>query len=124
VRTLLLFLVTLTRNAKSQEIFKLNSLNHIIIKVELYRAQIGLTQCYNCQNIGHVWANCKQPPNFCGAVVATCTENAPKRRIHNLLRAAAIAPYEGNYIQLLIQDAATRKENCRGEEHNELLRVL
>jgi hypothetical protein len=31
-----LFLVTLTRNVKSQEIFKLNSLNHIIIKVESY----------------------------------------------------------------------------------------
>jgi hypothetical protein len=45
VENLPLFLVTLTRNAKSQEIFKLNSLNHIIIKVESYRAQTGLTQC-------------------------------------------------------------------------------
>jgi hypothetical protein len=34
-----LFLVTLTRNTTSQEIFKLKSLNHINIKVELYRAQ-------------------------------------------------------------------------------------
>jgi hypothetical protein len=34
VENLPLFLVTLTRNVKSQEIFKLNSLNHIIIKVE------------------------------------------------------------------------------------------
>jgi hypothetical protein len=41
--TLPLFLVILIRKAKSQEIFKLNSLNHIIIKVESYRAQIGLT---------------------------------------------------------------------------------
>jgi hypothetical protein len=56
------YLVTLTRNVKSQKIFKLNSLNHIMIKVELYRAQIGLTNCYNCQNFGLVWANCKQPP--------------------------------------------------------------
>jgi hypothetical protein len=47
---------------KFQEIFKLNSLNHIIVKVESYRAQTGLRQCYNCQNFGHVWANCKQPP--------------------------------------------------------------
>jgi hypothetical protein len=38
------------------------------IKVELYGTQAGLTQCYNCQNFGHVWANCKQPPQcmFCG----------------------------------------------------------
>jgi hypothetical protein len=60
--TLPLFLVTLTRNLKSQEIFKLNSLNHIIVNVEPYRAQTGLKQCYICQNFDHVWANCKQPP--------------------------------------------------------------
>jgi hypothetical protein len=42
------FLGTLTKNMISQEIFKLNSLNHIIIMVELYRAQTGLIQCYNC----------------------------------------------------------------------------
>jgi hypothetical protein len=40
------------------------------IKAEVYRAQNGLTQCYsyNCQNFGHVWANCKQPPRclLCG----------------------------------------------------------
>jgi hypothetical protein len=49
-----LFLVTLTRSIKSQEIFKLNSFNHIIIKVQLYRAQTGLEQCYNCQNFGRL----------------------------------------------------------------------
>jgi hypothetical protein len=68
VEPLPLFLVTLTRNIKSQEIYKLNSLNRIVIKVALYRAQIVLTQCYNGQNFGHVWANCKQPPRYlwCG----------------------------------------------------------
>jgi hypothetical protein len=68
VETLPLYLVTLTRNLKSQEIFKLNSLHHIIIKVGPYRAQTGLTQGYNCQNFGHVWANCRQPPRclWCG----------------------------------------------------------
>jgi hypothetical protein len=35
VETLPLFLITLTGNLKSQEIFKLNSYNHIVIKVEL-----------------------------------------------------------------------------------------
>jgi hypothetical protein len=34
VQTLPLFVVTLRRNVKSQEIFKLNILDHIIIKVE------------------------------------------------------------------------------------------
>jgi hypothetical protein len=49
-RNLLVFLVTLPRVAKSQEMFNLPSL------------------CYNCQQSGHVWANCKQPPHclWCG----------------------------------------------------------
>jgi hypothetical protein len=62
VEPLSLFLVAWTRNIKSQEIFKLNFLNFIIIKVELCRDQTGLMQFYNCQNFGHVWVNCKNPP--------------------------------------------------------------
>jgi hypothetical protein len=50
-----LFLVTLRRNRKSQEVFKLASLSHVIIKVEAYRAQTGLIKCYNYQKFGHVW---------------------------------------------------------------------
>jgi hypothetical protein len=36
--------------------------------VEAYRARNGLTQCHNCQQFGHVWANCKQLPRclWCG----------------------------------------------------------
>jgi hypothetical protein len=56
VESLPLFLVTLTRNVTFQEIFKLNRHNHMIIKVQYYRAQNGFTQYYNCQNFGHVWA--------------------------------------------------------------------
>jgi hypothetical protein len=59
---LLLFLVTLPRTAKFQELFCLTSLCHTAIKVEAYKSQNGLTQCYNFQRLGHVWANCKQPP--------------------------------------------------------------
>ncbi|PNF38110.1 hypothetical protein B7P43_G15356, partial [Cryptotermes secundus] len=67
-RDLPLFLITLPRTAKSQEIFNLPSLCHISIKVEMYRAQTGLTQCHNCQQFGHIWTNCKQPPSclWCG----------------------------------------------------------
>jgi hypothetical protein len=63
-----LFLVTLPRTAKSQEIFQLQSLCHIAIKVEVHRAQNALTQCHNCQQFDHVWANCKQLPRYlyCG----------------------------------------------------------
>jgi hypothetical protein len=55
------FLVTLPRRAKSQAIFCLSSLCHIVIRVDAYRAQNALTQCHNCQQFSHVWANCKQP---------------------------------------------------------------
>jgi hypothetical protein len=67
-KALPLFLITLPRTAKSQEIFRLTALCHIAIRVEVYRAQNGLTQCHNCQQFGHVWANCKQPPRclWCG----------------------------------------------------------
>jgi hypothetical protein len=57
--TLPLFLVTLPKTEKSQEIFKLSSLCHII-KVEAYKSQTTFTQCFNRQKFGHVWGNCKQ----------------------------------------------------------------
>jgi hypothetical protein len=55
------FLIILPRSQKSQEIFRLQSLCHIVIKVEAYRTRNGLTQCHNYQQFGYVWANCKQP---------------------------------------------------------------
>jgi hypothetical protein len=63
-----LFLITLLRTAKSQEIFRLPSLCHIAIRVEAYRAQNGLRQCHNCQQFSHVWTKCKQPTRclWCG----------------------------------------------------------
>jgi hypothetical protein len=63
-----LFLITLPRTEKSKEIFKLTTLSHIVIRVKAYRAQSDLTQCQNCQQFGHIWANCKQPPRclWCG----------------------------------------------------------
>jgi hypothetical protein len=53
-----LFLITLPRTAKSHEIFRLQSLCNIAIRAEAYRAQNCLTQCHNCQQFSHVWANC------------------------------------------------------------------
>jgi hypothetical protein len=63
-----LFLVTLVRKQKSQEIFKITKLCSIIVKVEGYKSKSGLTQCYNCQRFGHIWVHCRQPPRclWCG----------------------------------------------------------
>jgi hypothetical protein len=78
-----LFLVTLPRTENSKNIFKLNNLCNIIIKVEAYRTQNGLTQCYNCQQFGHVWANCKQPPRclWCGR--GHLHKDCPEKDIQN-----------------------------------------
>jgi hypothetical protein len=63
-----LFLITLPRSDKSQEVYKLTSLCYTAIKAEIYKSQSGLTQCHNCQQFGHIWANCRQPPHclWCG----------------------------------------------------------
>jgi hypothetical protein len=63
-----LFLITLNSKDKSKDIFKLRSLCYVAVSVEAYRAQSSLTQCYNCQKCGHMWANCRQSPLFvwCG----------------------------------------------------------
>jgi hypothetical protein len=79
VEPLPIFLVTLTRNIQSQEIFKPNTLNYTAFKVELYRAQTGLTQCYSCQNFSHAWTSCREPPLclWCGGghLHRECPEN-------------------------------------------------
>jgi hypothetical protein len=88
-----LFLVALTRNIKSQEIFELNRLNHIIIKVELYRAQTGLTRSATAaKTLAISGRTASNPFIVCGAAVATCIGNALRTRIQNVCRAAAIAP--------------------------------
>jgi hypothetical protein len=85
-----LFLITLPRMSKSHEIFKLTSPCHIDIRVDAYKAQIGVMQCYNCQQFGHAWTNFKQPPRmWCGGV--TCTGNDQKRAIQHQNPHAATA---------------------------------
>jgi hypothetical protein len=75
------FLVTFTAKIrKSQDIVKLTSLCHITKRVEAYKAQSG--QCYNRQQFGNVWANCKQLPRclWCGNGLMNkeCPENDKK----------------------------------------------
>jgi hypothetical protein len=74
-----LFLITLPRTAKSQEDFRLPSLCHIAVRVEVYTAQNCLAQCHKCQQFGHVWTNSKQSPRClrCGGghLHNKCNEN-------------------------------------------------
>jgi hypothetical protein len=120
-RNLPLFLITIPRTANSQEIFNLNSLCHISIRVEIYRAQSGLTQCHNCQQFGHVWANCRQPPVVCGAGAATCIKSVQNRRTLPPLQYAVTASWwrARNPIQPITGAAGTRRRSCRRRNRRE-----
>jgi hypothetical protein len=53
-----LFLVSLARDQKVPEVFKLILFN-IVVKVEGYRSQNRLAQCYSYQHFGHFWVHCR-----------------------------------------------------------------
>jgi hypothetical protein len=80
--------------------FKLTSLCYISIKVQHYKSRTWLTQSQNCQQFGHVWANCKSTP----PPTAATTGNARKRARKIQHRFAAIVikqmekkPHPTNY---------------------------
>jgi hypothetical protein len=103
-RNLPLFLITLARTAKSQEIFRLTALCQIAIRVETYTAQNCLTQCHNCRQFGHIWANCKQPPGCLWCGVGNLHKECPEKEnaastpaCCNCHLAEGEKPYPANY---------------------------
>jgi hypothetical protein len=99
-----LFPIILPRTAKSQEIFNLKCLCHISMRVETYMAQSGLKQCHNCQQYGHVWANCRPPPRcmWCrgGHLLKECPEkkNASSTPVcYNCQLVEGQKPHAANY---------------------------
>jgi hypothetical protein len=115
-----LILITLPRTAKSQEIFRLTALCHIAIRVEAYRAQNCLMQCHNCQQFGHVWANCKQPPRclWCGGghLHKECPEKTLLPHQHAV---TASWRRERKPILPIIEAADTPRRSCRRGNHRE-----
>jgi hypothetical protein len=109
----------LTRAAKSQERFRLQSLCYIAITVKAYRALNDLTQCHNCQQFYHIWANCKQPPRclWCGG--SHLHKECPERG--NTSSTTTFCKYrlaEGeNPIPKIIGAAGTRRRRCRKRSH-------
>jgi hypothetical protein len=82
--------VTLTCNKKSLEIFKLSGLGHVVIKVEAYRAQAGLTQCCSCQNSAMSGPTAGKPPSVCGVEMAVSIKSALRRAMSIQSPAVAI----------------------------------
>jgi hypothetical protein len=89
-----LFLVTLTLNEKSLEIFTLSSLSHIIITVEAYRTKAGLTQCCNVQNFSQTGSTANNLPPTCGVGAATPIKSALKKAMSNPPPAATSVRWE------------------------------
>lgn len=114
-RNISLFLIALPRTAKLQEIFNLQSLCHISFRVEAYRDQSGLTQCHNCQQLCHVWANCRQPPSCIWCGVGHLHKECPEKE-----NTASTPAYfncqmmrERNPIPLHIGAADMQRRSCR-----------
>jgi hypothetical protein len=84
-----LFLITLVRNQKSLDIFKISNLCNIIVKVEAYKSKSGLTQCYNCQRFGHIWVHCRQPPPCMGCGGGHCHRECPEKENTQIYQADA-----------------------------------
>jgi hypothetical protein len=93
----------------------------VVIKAEVYRAQTGLTQWYKCQNFGHVWAKCKQPPGVYGVEVATSIKNALRRKKRSPYLAAATVSWErGKTAPLQLPRLLTRERRAATEEDTKI----
>jgi hypothetical protein len=118
VINLFLFLISLPRTSKSKEVFKLMSFCRITIMAEAYKYQTGVTQCYNCQQFGHVWANCKQPSPFiwCGGshLYKECRENGNTASIQTCCNCKLVKGEEA---------AGTPRKRCEGESRRERPRL-
>jgi hypothetical protein len=114
VLALPLFVITLEQEEKSQQIFKLQKLNHIVLKVEAYRARTGLTQCYNCQNFGHVWVNCRQPPRCLWCCGGHRHKECPEKDNKNSWQKVSY------HIQPTIEAASLPKKNYSVEKPHQL----
>jgi hypothetical protein len=89
--SLLLFLVTVARNQKAPKIFGLTTFCNIVIKVEAYKSQNRLMQCYNSQHFGHIWVHCSSLLTTYGVGVDIAIISIQRNRTQRVSQPAAIA---------------------------------
>jgi hypothetical protein len=127
-RNLPLFLITLPRTAKSQEIFLLPRICHIFVRVVAYRAQTGLFNVITAKSFDTSGLTVGNLLVVCGAKAATCTRSAKRRETMLPFQHAAIAGWrrERKLIPSIIGVASKPKKNCkegRLREHPNLPRA-
>jgi hypothetical protein len=116
-----LFLVTLPRTPKSQEIFKLTGLSHITIKVEAYKARLASRSATTAKSSAMSGLTAGNLPVACGVGAATYTRSAQRRGTTRQNRHAATASWRRVRILIrpIIAAAATRKKSCAGGKSRE-----
>jgi hypothetical protein len=106
-----LFLITFPRTTKSQEIFRLQSLCHMAIRVEAYRAQNGLTRETTASSSATPGQTSNNLPAACGAKGVTCKRSAPRKDMHLPPQCAATVGWRKKKTPILqiIEAADTRR---------------
>jgi hypothetical protein len=104
-----LFLVTMPRSAKTQEIFRLLSLCHIAITVEVYRARMLLARATNASSSATSGQIASILPAACGAEAVTCTRTAQRRE--------TLLPHQHAVYCRLAEGDKAQPANYRGCRH-------
>jgi hypothetical protein len=73
-----LFRVVLTRNARSHEIFKLNSLTILSASYSYTEPRLALRRASAAETLATSGPTASNPLNVCGVLVATCIGNPRK----------------------------------------------
>jgi hypothetical protein len=84
MESLLLFLDTLTRIIKSQEIFKVIALTILSSRQSYTELRLALCTATTAKTLSMSGPTARPLPNVCGAEAATCIGNILKRQIQNL----------------------------------------
>jgi hypothetical protein len=106
-----LFPITLPRTAQSHEIFKLASLRHIATRVQKYKDQTGLTQCYNGQRFGHLRVIANNLTVVCGYWGGDMHKECPEK--------ASTVPIPTYCNCNLVDGEEPHPSNCGGCRHAE-----
>lgn len=108
-----LFLITLPRKAKSQQMFTSSRHCHFAIIVEAYTVQNILTQCYNCQKLSTCEQIGSNLPVSCAVWAITCTRTVQRNGTLDYRRATTASWLkEIGHIPPNTGAAVTRRKLC------------
>lgn len=120
------FLISLQNPQKAKEIFQLQDLFYVKVKIEAYKTT-GPAQCFACQRFGHSSSNCGHPPRCvkCGGDHTTRDCTKPKEEKAKCCNCGGelTANYRGcPYYNKIIQDK--KEQICeKATQNNENIKT-